>query len=420
MFYFFLQSDIIFLGGHIMKSKNVRYNSKVNVLNGAFQAVAINLTNPYLAKFAQRLGGGSIYFALMTSIPYFVGFFSYVPSSLMIESIPNKQKTIGINMFLQKLFFLAIAFVPFYSGNKALLYIIFLGFMNLFQQISNMGYQSFVGDVFPPKDRVSTMGYRNSIASITGMIIVFLGGRLLSFVPKDNNSEIIKMYQVLFILAFIASLIELYFFSRFRYEKGKNKEKENSLSILKAVLKDIPNNKKFLSLILASSVFHIGWMGAQPLFTIKTIDILGATEGWLSAISIISAISSFIFYPKWAKFAEKKGNAAQLTFSILLMGIAPIAYALCTSLLQLTIFNIILGGASSGTILALFNFTIEVVPNKNRTIYIAVYNTIIAIVAGISPLVFTYIYELTSINIALITTASFRLISNIFFKKVRD
>ncbi|NLM07055.1 MAG: MFS transporter [Tissierellia bacterium] len=403
-----------------MKSKNVRYNSKINVLNGAFQAIAINLTNPYLAKFAQRLGGGNIYFALMTSIPYFVGFFSYVPSSIMIESIPDKQRTIGITMFLQKMFFLAIALVPFFGGNKALLYIIFLGFMNLFQQISNMGYQSFIADVFPPIDRVHTMGSRSSIASIIGMIVIFVGGRLLSLLPKDNNNEIIKMYQVLFILAFIASLIELFFFSRFRYEKSKKKKKENSLSILKTVLNDIPNNKKFLSLILASSIFHIGWMGAQPLFTIKTIEILKATEGWISAISIVSAISSFIFYPQWAKFAERKGNAAQLTFSILLMGIAPIAYALCTNLLQLTVFNVVLGAAASGTILALFNFTIEVVPNKNRTIYIAVYNTIIAVVAAVSPLIFTYINEVSSINVALITAAFFRFIANFFFKKVRD
>ena len=63
----------------------------------------------------------------------------------------------------------------------------------------------------------------------------------------------------------------------------------------------------------------------------------------------------------------------------------------------------------------LFNILLEIIPDENRTIYIAIYNTLIAIIFGVSPLLAVKLMDMTNIYIALIVVAVIRLTSSIFF-----
>lgn len=97
------------------------------------------------------------------------------------------------------------------------------------------------------------------------------------------------------------------------------------------------------------------------------------------------------------------------------MGITPILYALSNSIKQLVIFNVIVGISVAGTNLILFNILLEVTPKKNRTIYIAVYNTFIAIISAIAPILGIAIKDATSIKVALVIIGILRFIASIFF-----
>lgn len=393
---------------------NLNYNKRINIVNGILATVAANLVNPYYSKFAERLGATDYQIAFLTSLPHFMSILAFIPGAILIESLSNKQKTIGSTMLLHKFFFLFIAIIPFLNVNQASLFVLMIGIMNLPGSIGSMGYQASMGDVFSVKDRGLAMGLRHRYSSFIGIIITFASGKLLTSIPKTNEGTI-KLYQVFFVLAFIISLFEVFFFFRFKGFTIKDKNESKYLDSLKQVLKEIPNNKKFLIFTFSSLFFHIGWVGAQPLFNIYTIKVLGADETWLSAISIASAISSIWAYTKWPKFADKKGNNVALALAIIGMGITPLLYALSKQIFMLVLFNIIIGVSVAGTVLLLFNILLEIIPDENRTIYIAIYNTLIAIISGVSPLLAVKLMDMTNIYIALIAVAVVRLISSIFF-----
>ena len=402
----------------ISLDSNLYYNKKINIINGALATIAMNLVNPYYTKFAERLGATDYQIAYLTSLPHLISIFAFIPGAILIESLANKQKTIGCTMLFHKLFFLLIAIIPFLNVNQASLFILMIGLMNLPGAIGTMGYQSSMGDVFNITDRVEAMGLRNRYSAFIGIVITFISGRILTSIPKSND-DTIKLYQIFFIIAFIVSLLEVVFFFKFKGFKPQVKKESNYLASLKQVVNEIPKNKKFLIFTFASLFFHIGWIGAQPLFSIYTIKILKANESWLSAISIASATSSMLAYTKWPKIAEKLGEHVALTIAIIGMGITPILYALSNNLFMLVLFNIIIGVSVSGTNLLLFNILLNIIPNKNRTIYIAIYNTLIAIIAGISPILGVKLKDMTSIYIALIVIASIRLTSSIFFYNIK-
>ena len=398
--------------------ENFNYNKRVNIINGILATTATNLVSPYYSKFAERLGASAHEIAYLTSLPYLVSILAYIPGALLIESLKNKQKVIGSTMFLHKIFFLLIAIIPFFNVNKASIFVLMIGFMNLPGSIGNMGFQSNIADVFTLSERADAMGLRNKYAALIGIAITFISGLLLSYLPKSND-EAIGLYQIFFTLAFFISLVEVRYFFKFKVTLQDNVSNINLKESLKTVIKHIPSNKKFLLFTFASSFFHVGWVGAQPLFNIYTINVLGANENWLSAISIASSVSSIWAYSQWPKWSSKKGNNVALSVAIIGMGITPLLYAISNKLWLLFLFNILIGVSVAGTVLLLFNILLEIIPSENRTIYIAIYNTIIAIISSISPILFVNFMDATNIYIALVVVGIIRTVSSLFFYRLK-
>ena len=101
------------------------------------------------------------------------------------------------------------------------------------------------------------------------------------------------------------------------------------------------------------------------------------------------------------------------------MGVTPLLYAVSNQIWLLVLFNVLIGVSVAGTVLLLFNILLEIIPNENRTIYIAIYNTLIAIISGISPILGVKVMDMTNIYIALIAVAVIRLASSIFFYRMK-
>lgn len=401
------------------------FNSKnlsVNVYNGIALAVAINLVNPYYAKFAERLGANDYQMAYLNSLPAFISLFALIPGAIFIDLFGNKLKSTTWIMLLHKLFFLVIAFVPLMNGvSKPWLFILLIAFMNLPGSIYTMGYQSSIGDIFSPSERGLAMGLRNRYSDIFRLLITFISGVLLS-IPKDDN-QVILLYQIFFVVSFAIGLLEVYTFSKFtvsgvnvlsdqpKVRASKEKYLQGLKSILQAFKVSLTFSlidKVFKQFLVASLIFHFGWQMGWPLFNIYTITKLGANEAWLSAISIAGGFTSILTATQWAKFADKRGNTLAAVLATFGMSITPFLYVLSDSLFMLVVFNVLIGFSITGTVLILFNLLLEATPSQNRTTIIALYNTAIAVSATVAPILGVWIMQQTSLDFSLIVTGVLR------------
>lgn len=393
------------------------YNIRINILNGIAFSISLNLVNPYFAKFIERLGATDYHMALLNSLPALISVFAFLPGAIFIESKSNKIKTTASILFTQKVFYLLMVCVPFINiVSKPMLFVLLIGFMNFSGSIYIMGYQSVIGDIFAPEKRSRAMSLRNRTVDILRLLITLLAGQILSIIPK-TNSETIMWYQIFFTIAFIFGLLEVFTLLKFKsgYKSNINEPKNRYFDMFITTLKDIPKQKQFLSFFICSLIFHFGWQMGWPLFNIYTIKILGANEGWLSAISIANGLFAIFAATIWAKYADKKGNSTALIFATFGMAITPILYAFAPSLIYLVMFNIIIGISISGTLLILFNILLEVTPDNNRTVYIAIYNIFINISATIAPLISVYVKDIIGIFWALILVGILRLIGSTSF-----
>ena len=400
------------------KSKNLA----INVYNGIALAVAINLVNPYYAKFAERLGASDYQMAYLNSLPAFISLFALIPGAIFIDLFGNKLKSTTWIMLLHKIFFLIIAFIPLMTGvSKPWLFILLIALMNLPGSIYTMGYQSSIGDIFSPSERGLAMGLRNRYSDIFRLGITFISGVLLS-IPKDD-AQIILLYQIFFVTSFFIGLLEVYTFSKFTATganvlsdrpKGQPPS-EKYLQGLKKILQAFKvsltfslTDKVFKQFLVASLIFNFGWQMGWPLFNIYTITKLGANEAWLSAISIASGITAIMTATQWAKFADKRGNTLAAVIATFGMSVTPFLYVLSDTLYMLVLFNILIGFSVTGTVLILFNLLLEATPSQNRTTIIALYNTAIAVSATIAPIAGVWIMQQTSLDTSLLITGGLR------------
>lgn len=399
-----------------LKKRLVNYNMKINVISGVFGVIAINLVTPYFAKFAERLGAGDYEIGLLSSLPAAVGFFTLIPGAILIENFKNKKNITGTIIFAHKVFFLLLAVVPFVPKSyQSLLFVLLVGLMNLPGSIAGIGYQSCIGDIFDSDNLGKAMSSRNIYSTAVGIFITLLSAQLITKIPNTNKQTII-LYQVLLIVTFILAQGEVVTFFKFRGIITVKKEKEISyIASLKETIKNIPKERNYIIFMISSLVFYFGWQMGWPLFNIYTITNLKANEFWLSIIAVSSSIASIAAYKLWAKFARKKGNTYALFIATIGMSLTPLMYAVSRSLLALVLFNIIIGISTAGTVQILFNLLLEVTPNKNRTVYLAIYNTLMNLSAAVSPLIGVAIKDKTNIFTALIIVCFLRFLGSIAF-----
>lgn len=392
------------------------HNLKINIYNGVFYAIALNLVNPYYAKFAERLGASDYALAFLNSWPYFVSVFALIPGAMLIEGLGSKKRATAIFMLVHKFFYLSLAVVPFIGiVSKPWLFIFLIGLMNFPGSVYLMGYQSCIGEIFSPRERSRAMGLRNRYSDLFRLGITLLAGQMLSHIPTNEN-EIILLYQVFFVVAFAFGLLEVYSFKQFDITATTQGISEISFkkTITQAFL-FIKQNRRFKIFLLCSLSFHFGWQMGWPLFNIYLIRNLGANEAWLSAISIASGFSSIATSTLWAKFSDKYGNTLTIAIATFGMSITPILYTLSDSLWMLVFFNVIIGISIAGTVLVLFNMLLEVTPDINRTSIISIYNTLIAISATIAPIIGVAIKDMSNIKTALIIVGCLRLFGSLTF-----
>ncbi|SES65244.1 MFS transporter [Anaerobranca gottschalkii] len=404
------------MGNYSLTEQDIKHNIRCNTLNGIYSVLALNLVTPFIGILAKNLGAETYEIAMLSSFPALISVFSMIPGGILVDIFKEKKKITGLFIFITRFFFLLLALTPqLPTPYRVSALIVIYGIMNFPGSISGVAWQSFIATAIPAERRAQAFATRNKITSICGMIITLLAGQILRI--YKGSSEI-KIYQLFFIIAFCFALLEVYYHLKMKeptfQENYVSTDKNSETFINKG--KQVLTYKPFILFSLCSLLFHFGWQMGWPLFTIYQIDYLGADGTWISYLSVGNGLAGFVTYPLWSKLVNKKGNNYTVILATFAIAMSPFLFAISWNLYVLLIVNFFMGTAVAGISLVLFNLLLEVVPNENRTLYIALYNTMISLSAIASPMVGAFVYEtFSSIYLALITAGTFRMLGSFTF-----
>jgi len=366
--------------------------------------------NPYAMKFLERIGGNEFHFSLINSTKGIIMIFTALPAAFIINKIADKQKVTANVVLVMATIIFSMFFIPILPNDyQVISFIVIMTVLMIPISIYNISYQNITAEIFPLR-RARVLSKRSIYTIIFTTAVTITSGLVFRYFAQDN-SEYILIYRIFYAMAFVFGLLAFFVFKKINYKPVKTEEPIKFKGSFKKVFK----NKRYTKFVLSSTIFHFGWQMGWPLFSIYTIKTLGADEFWLAIISVGSAIVMLFALRVWPRLIEKYGNEKIVYICTLGMAMTPILYVISKSLLVLAIFSSLSGIFTSGTITVLFSDMLEVVPEKNRIIYVGYYNVLTNITLAISPLVGHYFYEMKGIIYALIITSIFRLFGGIAF-----
>lgn len=382
---------------------------------GAIGAIILNMANPFFSMFARRMGANDYQIGLVSSLPALVGVLALIPGSILVDKSQNKKKIVSHLILLFGLMYPIAALSPFFGSYMVPLYITVIALMNWPFSVFNISWQSFFSDVMKLSFN-SAFTKRTRAATIVGTVASLTAGLLLAYIPKNNQERII-IYQLFFVLSFILAIIQSWLLNKVTappITKPDSNSPQN-LRLVKECLYNLVTYREFRIFTILAFIFHLSWHMGWPLFFIYQVDVVGINEAWLSYVNVAIGFAGSITYTFWGKAIQKKGAQLILIFGMFGLAVNALTIILVHSRYFLLLQTTLTGLTFSAFTLAIFSNLIEVVPQKNKTINIATYTTLLFISQFTAPLVGVWIYKQTSIVTALIIVGIFRLSATSLF-----
>ncbi|PLS07142.1 MFS transporter [Neobacillus cucumis] len=385
------------------------YNEKVSIYHGMVSTIAVNLASNYFPIFAISILGATNYqVGLISSLPPLVALIMTVPAAIVLNRLELQKKTVAMSVLWARILFLLLAGVVFIqSSYQAWTFLIIVALMNVPGTISNIGWQTLISGMIQEKRRGAFFSDRNRLLTIVGMITTLIIG-----VVMKNQTHHASAYQILFFIAFLFGLLEVYFLLKHRekpQEKSTGQQKHSSMDW--SIFKD-PGYRWFL---ITALCFNFTWQMAWGLFNIYNVRYVHATILWISIFSVANQLVQIFSFPLWKKWAEQKSNTLVLVWVAIGMATAPVLNIVSTNVIYITFVSMTSGFFVSGTTLLLFNLLLEQSPEDKRTYCITTYNVLLSFVAFVAPQVGIWLLEISDMGLSMEISSILRCVSAFVF-----
>jgi MFS family permease len=354
----------------------------------AWYGVLSGVNATFISVFALRLGASNLLIGLLTSLPALINVLFQIPAARFVEREQDRRRVLLLSGFLMRLPAFVVALAPLLPAPLqagAVVNITALG--TIPAAVGTLSFTSILADVVAPQHRARVVSVRNALLSAATTIAVLAAGRALEVLPFPFS------YQLVFTLAFAASLISLYYLGRIAVPHGDARRRQRTpraerLDVRRA-LRMAASQRDYLRFTLGAFVYHWGLYFPIPLYSIYRVRTLQLSDGWIGALAMLESATTITAYFLWGRLAQRRGSRLVVLCGTLLVCFYPVGMALSRSAWPLLIVVFVAGIAGPAMNLGLFNGLLEAAPAERRASYVGLFNTLMNTAAFISPLLGT-------------------------------
>jgi len=354
-------------------------------------ASVLGSAGTFNAAFALRLGATNAQIGLLSSIPALLAVLIAIPAGSFLHTRANRVPWLWGSLFLHRLGYLIIAFIPWLPIPDEQIGIVVIGLIianTAAAHFFNVGFIPFMTEVIPVENRASVFAARNIISSATLSVCGFLFGIWLERILFPVN------YTLMFAFGFMCSMISLVYLFKIKVPSQPepvvevvpvaNRGLKGQLQMFSQAVSRYPTFARFT----LNTLFHgIGLWLAVPLYVLYFVRELGATEGWLGINGTVATTATIIAMLFWRWRIRHWGEFPILKGSIILAGVYPIVVGLLHELPYILIATGLNALVTSAITLTHFNTMVKVIPGDKRPVYTAAYITVANLGAFICPLI---------------------------------
>jgi len=363
---------------------------------GVLFTLIITLCNNNNHLYASRLGATSYQLGLISSLPPLVGMFCLIPFALITDRMKNKRSMVIAAALLLGALYFAVGWVPVFSARSVVVLIVLLVAVNFPMSLYGSSWQSFFSDVALPSDRSEIYAHRTRMNTAVGIVFPLIIGLILTAVSGRGK---ILVHQIYYFLALPLAVGQAFLLRKIPTAPRSSTDRfrmRELFRIASTTFRSLP----FLGFLGVAFLTYIGWQMDWSIYFLAQFRYLKLSEAEMSLVAVLSAVTQFLMMGLWTRVSARKG--VRFVFIIGVGGFAFCSLIMLISLiLPLTfgvpfyyIFNSVGASAFSAFQLSLLLCLLEVIPNINKTLSIAIYSTVILVSNAVMPLAGVHVYNL--------------------------
>jgi Na+/melibiose symporter-like transporter len=364
----------------------VRRNLLLGVANGMLSRFSHDLVDPglVLTWFVSGLGASPSVIGLLLPISRGVGLVAQLAAAGTIQRLPRKIVAYRLMTVLRASFWVMLVALVFFLGesNPNLLlpsFLLVYWMLSMLRGASALVFMDVVGKAVPAARRGMFFGWR----MFSSGLLAFAGSFVVAYVLSDRSGISFPLnFGWLFALAGLAGTMGNICFSAMT-EPSMPARSDAVVGYHRwrhmwAILPRNPNFARFLLTVLALLLSTV----ALPFYTVFAKDELGASNamaGIYLGVFTAGLVGSTLL---WGWLSDRRGRRVILRLACLLSLPVPLCTLLLGNHISYQAFAVafLLMGVERGAFeMAYLGFVLDVAPEAERVLYVAVANTVMAV-----------------------------------------
>ena len=355
-----------------------RKNLRLVILGVVIGNVSFTITGgTALTGYIKALGASDFVYSLLLAMPYVAKFMQLVTSYLQ-ERTRKRRELMLVFGLISRLSWIPVALVPYFVPAShevlriwaILVLVLLLSCMGAFIDSS---FNSLVADIVPLRIRGRYFAARQRMMMLTGILSGIVISLLLDAFTADGS---LAGYTLVFILAGIFGAGDIVCFIWVSFPPMAAPKEGERRESFPAMFRGVLSNRPYMKIIGLWTAWAFAVNICAPFYNVHMLGPMGMSYTEINLLSgIVSNLATLLCAGYWGRLMDSYGNKAVIRVFTFFGALAP-ALWLFTGYRQ--IFMVPVAQFAAGMLLpaadlAMQNIYLYQAPEKNRSMYYAVY-----------------------------------------------
>ncbi len=362
---------------------------KISIVEGFVTTIGMSIGGVYAPNFVltefmiKIMHASNFLIGFANSIIYYPGILQPL-FAILLRRVSRRPLIFVSALFGRGGFIIAILFVLLFPGETSKAAFPFVLVLSAVFSALGFGWSTLMADLVPESMRGKYFALRNALASVSGFVVILLAGYILK--NYSDPAQLPAGFLIIYLIAFVANSIGAMFFL-FQYDPPSTEVVTGSVG---EDFKKIFADGNFLRFIGMSVFFTFVLSLTGPFYNVYILEYLKMPYDTLSLCTALAVLVSILGLFFWGKISDIIGNRIVARITLMALMFQPVLWIFVrpeSSLLSSVLLIILPAFFGAGWGLVSYNSLLSISPNTNRSLYLGIYSSFVAVAGIVAPLI---------------------------------
>lgn len=372
------------LQSKMKSSEKANFNHLVGDI--AWFGLAMAATSRFLSVYAIRLGATPVDLGWISALPSLIVLISATFGSWWVHRYGNPVRSLFWPALGMRFLFLLPAFAPLVPLELQPTWLILsVTIPALPQGIASVVFFTIMRGSISPEQMTRLLSRRQLAVNVCVAVAALAFGLWLKGAPFPLN------YQVMFLAAFVFSLVSLWHCIRIRMESPKPVvgETPEAAPAVKTSAAKPWRSPAFRRVAFVAALIHVAFFAIVPVTPLVLVKLLGADEAYMALFGMIELVGGAAASVLAVRLTKRIGTRSMISVAMMGTAVSALIIALAPNL-WLGLVAAIISGASwtAAAGVGLFTFFMDNAPaDEDLAPYSTAYQQVIGLAVFVGPMV---------------------------------